>query len=76
MSTDGLPEPPWGNLSNSGGLSASPFRYGEMPKFEVFAKHLPEEAKAYKLVYAFDPTTSKLADGNTRFVYELCASEG
>ena len=58
------------NLINAGGLPASPFRFGEVPKFNVFAKYLPEEAKAYKLVYAFDPTTSRLADQNTRFVYE------
>ncbi|MBC8443287.1 9-O-acetylesterase [PVC group bacterium] len=58
------------NLINAGGLPASPFRFGEIPPFEVFAKYLPEEAKAYKLVYAFDPTTSRLTDGRTRFVYE------
>ena len=58
------------NLANTGGLPASPFRFGEVPKFEVFAKLLPEEAKAYKLVYAFDPTASRTTDGNTRFVYE------
>ena len=58
------------NLINAGGLPASPFRFGEMPKFDVFAKYLPDEAKQYKLVYAFDPTTSRLADGRTRFVYD------
>ena len=58
------------NLINAGGLPASPFRFGEMPKFDVFAKVLPEEAQAYKLVYAFDPTASQLTDGRTRFVYE------
>ncbi len=58
------------NLINAGGLPASPFRFGEMPKFEVFAKFLPDEAKQYKLVYAFDPTASRTTDGNTRFVYE------
>jgi len=41
-----------------------------MPKFDVFAKYLPDEAKQYKLVYAFDPTASLLADSRTRFVYE------
>ena len=58
------------NLINAGGLPASPFRFGEIPPFDVFAKYLPEESKAYKLVYAFDPTTSHTTDGNTRFVYE------
>jgi sialate O-acetylesterase len=33
------------NLANAEGLPASPFRFGEMPKFEVLAKYLPEEAK-------------------------------
>jgi sialate O-acetylesterase len=68
--------PKGANLANTGGLSASPFRYGEMPKFDVFAKYLPEEAKAYKLVYSFDPTASKMTDGNTRFVYEEDLSAG
>ncbi|OGV67562.1 MAG: hypothetical protein A3K19_13445 [Lentisphaerae bacterium RIFOXYB12_FULL_65_16] len=58
------------NLANAEGLPASPFRFGSIPKFDVFAKLLPDEAKAYKLVYAFDPTASQLADGNTRFVYD------
>lgn len=58
------------NLGNSAKLPASPFRFGTMPKFEVFAKYLPEEAAKYSLVYAFDPTTSRTTDGNTRFVYE------
>ena len=58
------------NLANAEGLPASPFRFGEMPKFEVFSKFLPDEARAYKLVYAFDPLAGKLSDGNTRFVYD------
>ena len=58
------------NLANAGGLPASPFRFGQVPKFDVFAKVLPEDAEIYKVVYAFDPTASKLVDGNTRFVYE------
>lgn len=58
------------NLANAEGLPASPFRFGEMPKFEVFSKFLPDEAKAYKLVYAFDPLAGKLTDGGTRFVYD------
>ena len=58
------------NLANAEGLPAAPLRFGTMPKFEVFATYLPEEAKAYKLVYAFDPTASQLSDGGTRFVYD------
>lgn len=58
------------NLINAGGLPASPFRFGRLPKFEVFGKYLPDEAKRYKVLYSFDPTTSRLTDGNTRFVYE------
>lgn len=59
------------NLGNAGGLPASPFRFGAMPKFEVFAKYLPQEAADYTLVYGFDPTTSRMADGNTRFIYDV-----
>ena len=58
------------NLANAEGLPASPFRFGEMPKFDVFAKLLPDEAKAYKILYAFDPLAGKLTDGGTRFVYD------
>jgi sialate O-acetylesterase len=58
------------NLANAEGLPASPFRFGEMPKFDVFAKLLPDEAKAYKVLYAFDPLAGKLTDGGTRFVYD------
>jgi len=58
------------NLINEGGLPASPFRFGEIPKFDVFAKYLPDEAKEYKLVYAFDPLAGRLTDGNTKFVYD------
>jgi len=58
------------NLINKAGLPASPFTFGEMPTFDVFAKTLPEEAKAYKLVYAFDPLTARMTTGNTTFVYE------
>ncbi len=58
------------NLANAEGLPASPFRFGEMPKFDVFAKLLPDEAKAYKLLYAFDPLAGKLTDGGARFVYD------
>ena len=58
------------NLANAEGLPASPFRFGEMPKFEVFSKFLPDEAKAYKVVYAFDPLAGKLSDAGTRFVYD------
>ncbi|NOY79847.1 MAG: sialate O-acetylesterase [Kiritimatiellaeota bacterium] len=58
------------NLINAGGLPASPFRFGEIPKFEVFAKYLPEEAKTYRVVYAFDPLKARLTAGNTQFVYE------
>lgn len=58
------------NLANTEGLPASPFRFGEMPKFAVFAKLLPDEAKKYKLLYSFDPLAGKLADGNRRFVYD------
>ena len=58
------------NLANAEGLPASPFRFGEMPKFEVFSKFLPDEARAYKLVYAFDPLAGKLTDDGTRFVYD------
>jgi sialate O-acetylesterase len=59
------------NLANAEGLPAAPFRFGEMPKFDVFAKLLPDEAKSYKLVYAFDPLAGKLVDGNKRFVYDV-----
>ncbi len=59
------------NLANAAGLPASPFRFGEMPKFDVFAKLLPAEAKAYKLLFAFDPLAGKLADGNRRFIYDV-----
>lgn len=58
------------NLANAEGLPASPFRFGEMPKFDIFSKVLPHEAKTYKLVYAFDPLAGKLTDGGTRFVYD------
>lgn len=58
------------NLANAEGLPASPFRFGEMPKFDVFAKLLPDEAKAYKVLYACDPLAGKLTDGGTRFVYD------
>ncbi len=58
------------NLANAEGLPASPFRFGEIPKFDVFAKLLPDEAKAYKVLYAFDPLAGKLSDGGTRFVYD------
>jgi len=58
------------NLANAGGLPASPFRFGEMPKFAVFAKFLPAEAKAYQVVYGFDPLAGKLTEGGTRFVYD------
>ena len=59
------------NLANAEGLPASPFRFGEMPKFSVFSKVLPEEAKAYKLLYSCDPLAGKLTDGGTRFVYDV-----
>ena len=58
------------NLANTEGLPASPFRFGEMPKFEVFSKLCPDEAKQYKILYAFDPLAGKLSDGGTRFVYD------
>ena len=58
------------NLANAEGLPASPFRLGEMPKFEVFSKFLPDEARSYKVVYAFDPLAGKLTDAGTRFVYD------
>jgi sialate O-acetylesterase len=58
------------NLFNAEGLPASPFRFGEMPKYAAFARCLPEEAKAYQVVYGFDPTTGKMTDNNTRFVYD------
>ena len=58
------------NLANADGLPASPFRFGQVPPFDVFAKLLPEEAAAYHLVYAFDPLAGRLVDGNTRFVYD------
>lgn len=64
------------NLANAEGLPAAPFRFGTVPKFEVFATVLPEEAKAYTLVYAFDPTASTTTAGNTRFVYEQDHSAG
>jgi sialate O-acetylesterase len=64
------------NLANAEGLPAAPLRFGTLPKFAVFSKYLPEEAKAYKLVYAFDPTTSQLTDGGTRFVYDEDLSAG
>jgi len=59
------------NLANAGGLPASPFRFGEIPEFEVFAKLCPDEAKQYKLVYAWDPISSRLTAGNTTFVYDV-----
>ena len=59
------------NLANAEGLPASPFRFGEMPKFDVFAKLLPDEAKAYKVLYACDPLAGKLTDAGTRFVYDV-----
>ncbi|MCX7008141.1 MAG: 9-O-acetylesterase [Kiritimatiellaeota bacterium] len=58
------------NLANAEGLPASPFRFGEMPKFTVLAKLLPDEARAYKLLYSFDPLAGKLTDGGNRFVYD------
>ena len=58
------------NLFNTEGLPASPFRFGEMPKYEAFTRCLPEEAQVYKVVYVFDPTTGKMTDNNTRFVYD------
>ncbi|MBT3378849.1 MAG: 9-O-acetylesterase [Lentisphaerae bacterium] len=61
------------NLANAGGLPASPFRF--IPKFDAFAKLCPEEAKQYKLVYGWNPIASRLADGNTRFLYDVDNSE-
>jgi sialate O-acetylesterase len=58
------------NLFNAEGLPASPFRFGEMPKYEAWTRCLPEEAKAYQVVYGFDPLAGKLTDNNTRFVYD------
>ena len=63
------------NLANAGGLPASPFRFGEMPEFDVFAKLLPEEAKQYQLVYAWDPAASRLTPDRTTFVYEVDNSD-
>ncbi len=63
------------NLINKDGLPASPFRFGSMPKFEVFGKLLPDEAKRYQLVYAFDPLAGRLVDGRTRFAYEVDRSK-
>lgn len=58
------------NLANAEGLPAAPLRFGSIPRFAVFTKYLPEEAKAYQLVYAFDPTASQMTDGGTRMVYD------
>ena len=57
------------NLINKAGLPASPFRFGSMPKVDFLTKMLPEEAKAYKVVYSFDPTNPRLTDGGKQFVY-------
>ena len=66
------PEGPMGaaNLVNKEALPATPFRFGSIPPFETFAKNLPEEAKTYELLYAFDPLNGKLTGGND-FVYDI-----
>lgn len=66
------PEGPMGaaNLINKDGLPATPFRFGSIPPFETFAKNLPEEAKTYELLYAFDPLNGKLTAGS-EFVYDV-----
>ncbi|MCK5802676.1 MAG: hypothetical protein KAI66_07585, partial [Lentisphaeria bacterium] len=63
------PNPVGVNLFNKDGLPATPFRFGEIPPLDCFAKMLPEEAAAYKLVYAFDPLNGRTVNGNTSFVY-------
>ncbi len=59
------------NLVNQDGLPATPFRFGQIPPFETFARQLPEEAAKYELLYAFDPLAGQMADGGTRFVYPV-----
>jgi sialate O-acetylesterase len=67
------PEGPMGavNLVNKEDLPATPFRFGSIPAFETFAKTLPEEAKQYELLYAFDPLQGKLTAGGMDFVYDV-----
>ena len=60
------------NLINQAGLPASPFRHGPMPEHReenLLAQLLPEEAKKYQLLYAFDPTRPRLQN-KTKFIYE------
>ncbi len=59
------------NLVNKGGLPASPFRFGEVPPFEVFAKLLPDAAARYQVVYGFSPINGRLSAGNTVFHYDV-----
>jgi len=59
------------NLINAGGLPASPFRFGEVPPFDVFARLLPEEAARHEIVYGFDPINGRLTAGNTVFTYDV-----
>jgi sialate O-acetylesterase len=67
------PDGPMGavNLVNQGDLPATPFRFGSIPPFETFAENLPEEAKAYQLLYAFDPLKSRLVNNRQDFVYDV-----
>ena len=58
------------NLVNKGDLPATPFRFGSIPPFETFARNLPEEAKTYELLYAFNPLKGKLT-GDQNFVYDV-----
>ena len=64
------PNPTGVNLANEDGLPATPFRFGEIPELDCFAKFLPAEAKRYKTVYVFDPLNGRLVDGGTKFVYK------
>jgi sialate O-acetylesterase len=59
------------NLANRDGLPATPFRFGEIPPLDCFAKMLPEEAKKWKLAYAFDPLNGRLENAGTKFVYNI-----
>ncbi len=62
---DQLAEP---NLQNEAGLPLGAFRAGEIPERGNLDTLVPE-ARNFKLVYSFDPTSPVMLDGNSRFAY-------
>lgn len=56
------------NLQNEAGLPLGAFRAGEIPERGNFDTIIPD-AKNFKLLYSFDPTSPALQDGNRGVVY-------